>query len=121
MIEITPQMRVLVAIEPVDGRKGSRCIRRREESRDRAREAGLRRSVPGCEKGRVYEQQDPPVLVRIVGQAPLAATVYELQRLRCNLCGEIYTAEAPEGVGEEKYEDTAAGGGTHRGLLSALP
>jgi transposase len=63
---------------------------------------------PGCEKGRVYEQQDPRVLVRIVGQAPLAATVYELQRLRCNLCGEIYTAEAPEGVGEEKYEDTAA-------------
>jgi hypothetical protein len=55
------------------------------------------------------------------GQAPLAATVYELQRLRCSLCGEIYTAEAPEGVGEEKYEDTAAGGGTHRGLLSALP
>jgi transposase len=63
---------------------------------------------PGCEKGRVYEQQYPRVLVRIVGQAPLAATVYELQRLRCNLCGEIYTAEAPEGVGEEKYEDTAA-------------
>jgi len=46
----------------------------------------------------VYEQQDPRVMVRIVGQAPLAATVYELQRMRCNLCGEIYTAEAPEGV-----------------------
>jgi transposase len=63
---------------------------------------------PGCEKGRVYEQQDPRVLVRIAGQAPLAATVYELQRLRCNLCGEIYTAAAPEGMGEDKYEDTAA-------------
>jgi len=63
---------------------------------------------PGCEKGRVYEQQDPRVLVRIAGQAPLTATVYELERLRCNLCGEIYTAAAPEGVGEEKYEDTAA-------------
>jgi hypothetical protein len=31
-----------------------------------------------------------------------------MERLRCNLCGEIYTAATPEGVGEEKYEDTAA-------------
>ena len=63
---------------------------------------------PGCEKGRVYAQQDPRVLVRIAGQAPLTATVYELERLRCNLCGEVFTAQTPEGVGEEKYEDTAA-------------
>jgi len=63
---------------------------------------------PGCEKGRVYAQQDPRVLVRIAGQAPLTATVYELERLRCNLCGEVYTAQAPADVGEEKYEDTAA-------------
>ncbi len=63
---------------------------------------------PGCEKGRVYVQQDPRVLVRIAGQAPLTATVYELERLRCNLCGEVFTAQTPEGVGEEKYEDTAA-------------
>jgi hypothetical protein len=26
-----------------------------------------------------------------VGQALLAATVYELDRLRCNLCGEVFT------------------------------
>jgi transposase len=42
---------------------------------------------PGCLKGKVYEQPEPRRLVRIVGQAPLMATVYELQRLRCNLCG----------------------------------
>ncbi|HTF63959.1 MAG TPA: hypothetical protein VK638_14840, partial [Edaphobacter sp.] len=63
---------------------------------------------PGCEKGKVYEQQEPRQLVRIVGHAPIAATVYELQRLRCNLCGEVYTAEAPQDVGEEKYDETAA-------------
>jgi hypothetical protein len=39
---------------------------------------------PGCEKGKVYVQSDPKPLVRIIGQAPLAATVYELERLRCN-------------------------------------
>jgi transposase len=64
-------------------------------------------ACPGCWKGKVYEQQDAKLLVRIVGQAPIAAMVYELQRLRCNLCGEIYTAQAPEGVGEDKYDDTA--------------
>jgi hypothetical protein len=37
----------------------------------------------------------------------LSATVYERERLRCNLCGEVYTAPAPEGVGEEKYDATA--------------
>jgi transposase len=65
-------------------------------------------SCPGCEKGKVYPQKEPRTLVRIVGQAPLAATVYELDRLRCNLCGEVFTAEEPEGVGPEKYDETTA-------------
>src|SRR6476620_8430854 len=42
---------------------------------------------PDCEQGNVYGQKDPKVLVRIVGQAPLAATVYTLERLRCGACG----------------------------------
>jgi transposase len=65
-------------------------------------------SCPGCEKGKVYPQKEPRTLVRIVGQAPLAATVYELDRLRCNLCGEVFTAQEPEGVGPEKYDETTA-------------
>ena len=48
------------------------------------------------------------MLVRIKGQAPIAATVYELEKLRCNLCGDVFTATAPEGVGEKKYDETAA-------------
>ena len=63
---------------------------------------------PECGRGHVYEQKKPRVLVRIVGQAPVAATVYSLEQLRCNACGQIYTARAPEGVGEEKYDATAA-------------
>jgi transposase len=42
------------------------------------------------------------------GQAPIEATVYALEKLRCNLCGETFTAVAPEGVGEEKYDATTA-------------
>jgi transposase len=65
-------------------------------------------ACPGCEKGKVYPQKEPRTLVRIVGQAPLQATVYELDRLRCNLCGEVFTAQEPEGVGPEKYDETTA-------------
>ncbi|MHB2007138.1 MAG: IS66 family transposase, partial [Acidobacteriaceae bacterium] len=50
----------------------------------------------------------PGVLVRLVGQAPVAATVYELEKLRCNLCGEVFTAEAPARAGPDKYDATAA-------------
>lgn len=63
---------------------------------------------PECRKGNVYAQKEPKVLVRIVGQAPLAATVYSLERLRCGACGQVFTAEEPAGVGPEKYDETAA-------------
>ena len=63
---------------------------------------------PHCQKGKVYHQPQPGVLVRVVGQAALKATVYELEKLRCNLCTEVFTAKAPEGVGAEKYDETSA-------------
>ena len=63
---------------------------------------------PECEKGKVYLQKDPALRIRVVGQVPLQATVYELERLRCNLCGVLFEAEAPEGVGEKKYDESAA-------------
>jgi transposase len=50
----------------------------------------------------------PAVLVRIVGRPPLAATVFNLERLRCNLCGEIFTADPPDRAGPEKYDASAA-------------
>jgi len=62
---------------------------------------------PDCGKGNVYGQKEPKVLVRIIGQAPLAATVYSLERLRCGACGQVFTAQEPEGVGPEKYDETA--------------
>jgi hypothetical protein len=64
-------------------------------------------SCPGCTSGKLYAQSEPGKLLRITGVAPLSATVYERERLRCNLCGEVYTAPSPEGVGEEKYDATA--------------
>jgi transposase len=63
---------------------------------------------PECGQGNVYVQKEPRVLVRVVGQAPLTATVYSLERLRCGACGQVFTAQEPEGVGAEKYDETAA-------------
>jgi len=65
-------------------------------------------ACPDCTQGTVYEVSRPGVLVRITGQAPVQAKVYRLQKLRCNLCGKVFTAEPPEGVGSQKY-DAAAG------------
>jgi hypothetical protein len=62
---------------------------------------------PGCEQGHVYLLPEPATLVRITGMAPLGATVYERDRWRCNLCGDVFTAPSPAGVGEEKYDEKA--------------
>ena len=64
---------------------------------------------PRCQNGKLYEMRDDPgVLVRVVGRAPLQATVYEVEKLRCNLCGDVFTADPPPGVGTGKYDETAA-------------
>lgn len=64
---------------------------------------------PQCERGKVYAQLEPGVLVRLIGRAPIEATVYELEKLRCNLCGEVFTAKAPAGVDEEEKYDVTVG------------
>jgi len=63
---------------------------------------------PLCPKGKVYELAMPSTFVRIVGSAPLQSTVYELGRMRCNLCGQIFKAPEPEETGEAKYDESAA-------------
>ena len=64
-------------------------------------------ACPQCEHGSLYEKK-PSVLVRFVGQAPLQATVYRMQKLRCHVCGKVFTAPAPQDVGDQKYDHTAA-------------
>jgi transposase len=63
---------------------------------------------PECQKGKLYELPDPGVIVRVTGHAPCSAKVYQLQKLRCNICQQIFTATAPDHIGDEKY-DAASG------------
>ena len=62
---------------------------------------------PECKQGKVYPLAEPALLLRVRAMAPLRAFRYELDRLRCNACLEVFTAEAPEGVGPDKYDETA--------------
>jgi transposase len=64
-------------------------------------------TCPECGQGKVYRQKDPATLVRIVGHAPLQTTVFEMDRWRCNACGQVFTAATPEAAGSEKYDATA--------------
>ena len=63
---------------------------------------------PDCGKGTVYETAEPGRLVRVTGHAPINATVYELQKLRCNLCSKVFTTAAPKEVGTDKYDAESA-------------
>lgn len=62
---------------------------------------------PDCDKGKLYEQNKAGVEIRFKGRPPIEAKVYELEKLRCNLCGKVFTADLPEEAGgAEKYDET---------------
>jgi transposase len=50
---------------------------------------------PNCKKGKLYLYKKPAVLARIVGAAPLSIETHYCERLRCNLCGDLFTAPLP--------------------------
>jgi hypothetical protein len=77
---------------PGHGRNGARAYRGDHGIRVQHASLAAGDQCPDCERGKVYPQSDPGVLVRIKGQATIAATVYELEKLRCNLCGEVSMA-----------------------------
>jgi transposase len=91
---------------PGHGRNGADAFEsaRKVETKHQQLQSGD--SCLECPNGKVYVQKEPKTLIRIVGQAPIQATVYNLERLRCNLCGQVFTAEAAEGVGADKYDET---------------
>jgi hypothetical protein len=74
------------------------------ECRHEALAVGQR--CPVCGQGNLYALP-AGVEIRIDGNALLSAMRYELEKLRCSACGEIFTAELPEDVGDEKYSAQA--------------
>ena len=62
---------------------------------------------PACDDGKLYRQL-PGVVVRIKGAPPFQATVYEQEKLRCNICEKIFTADLPVQAGSKKYDEAAS-------------
>jgi transposase len=60
-------------------------------------------SCPLCSQGSVRMQKSKALVLRIVGSPPISATGYAMERLRCDTCGEVFTAPAPPEAGTEKY------------------
>ena len=62
---------------------------------------------PLCPNGKLYTVNKPGIAIHFKGQPPIDATIYKLEKLRCNLCGEVFTAEAPQGITGKHYDETA--------------
>src|SRR5437899_1329742 len=104
-------MQILIAVDAQDFRRGidglARVCREVLQSDPLGGTLFVFRNRRGTAiKCLVYTQRDPGVLIRLVGQAPITACVYALEKLRCNLCGEVFTADPAPGIGLEKYDPT---------------
>ena len=62
---------------------------------------------PECNTGKLYPMAEPATTIRFTGQAPIAVTVWEMERLRCNLCGKVFTAPLPEAARGPKADAPA--------------
>jgi transposase len=91
---------------PGTGRLGAEAYKGAERVECRHEELAPGQRCPVCGQGTLYALP-PSVEIRIDGQGLLSAMRYELDKLRCSACGQIFTAELPEGVGEEQYSTRA--------------
>src|SRR5215468_2382910 len=91
---------------PGYGRLGMAVYEGAERVECRHEELAVGQRCPVCGQGRLY-QLPPGVEIRIDGNALLRAIRYELEKLRCSACGQIFTARLPDDAGEEKYRPRA--------------
>ena len=62
---------------------------------------------PNCLIGKVYDAP-PKVIVKVVGNPPLTASIFKCRCLRCRLCDYTVSAPLPVGVSAVKYEPSCA-------------
>jgi transposase len=91
---------------PGTGRLGADAYVGAERTECRHEELAVGQRCPVCGQGTLYALP-PGVEMRIDGHALLSAIRYELDKLRCSACGQIFTAGLPGGVSAEKYSAQA--------------
>ena len=61
-------------------------------------------TCPDCRKGKVRPRKEPAVAIQVKAQPPIGAVIHEMEQLRCDTCGKVFTAPPPPEAGEEKYD-----------------
>ena len=59
---------------------------------------------PECKRGKLRRRPRPAVAIHVSAQPPIGATIHELEQLRCDTCGKLFTAPPPPAAGAEKYD-----------------
>jgi transposase len=59
---------------------------------------------PECKRGKLRRRPRPAVAIHVSAQPPIGATIHELEQLRCDTCGKLFTAPTPPAAGSEKYD-----------------
>lgn len=87
---------------PGHGRHGADVYRAAQTVECRHEELAVGERCPACGRGTLY-RLPPGMEMRLDGNALLSAVRYELEKLRCSACGQIFTASVPAAAGTEKY------------------
>jgi transposase len=87
---------------PGHGRHGAEVYRTAQTVECRHEELAVGERCPACGRGSLY-RLPPGVEMRLDGNALLSAVRYEVEKLRCSACGQIFTASVPAAAGTEKY------------------
>src|SRR6266478_3877170 len=88
------------------GRLGADAYVGAKRTECRHEDLAVGQRCPVCGQGTLYALPSG-VEIRIDGHALLSAIRYELHKLRCSACGQIFTASLPPEAGEEKYSAQA--------------
>jgi transposase len=94
------------AHQPGHGRQSAAVYRETQRIECRHEELAIGERCPACGRGRLY-QLPAGIEMRLDGHALLSAVRYELEKLRCSACGQVFTAALPAGAGVEKYSARA--------------
>jgi rRNA maturation protein Nop10 len=89
---------------PGHGRRGADAYPGAERAVCRHETLAAGQRCPACGRGTLYPLPAGSE-IRIDGNALLSAVRYELEKLRCSACGEVFTAPAPDGA--DKYSPRA--------------
>ena len=94
------------ARRPGHGRQGAAVYGEAQRVECRHEELAVGERCPACGRGRLY-RLPAGIEMRLDGHALLSAVRYELEKLRCSACGQVFTAPLPAAAGPEKYSARA--------------